>query len=386
MSAQSVFDLSRENTDLHRRLEEAEETIRALRAGEADALLVEGEQEQVYTLETAEKPYRLLVEQMPYAAATLTCEGNIIYCNRRFAEALYQPLQSLLGRPLQEFIAPVSRGQVERMLQDALQREAGEVEGDVTLLRPDGSPIDTYVGVGALQEGALGQCLMVTDLTQQRHYQELQRTQAALRASEERLELAQRAGGIGTFEWNIQTGRVTWSAVLEELYGLPPGGFGDRYEDWQALVHPADRARTAAAANEAVTGRRDLDIEFRIVRPDGNIRWIASRGRAFYQGGAGGGAAGRAEGSAGGGRRGGPCGWWGSARTSPSARRRRPSASTCSTRSARRGPRRSARCRRATRCSASSRTTCATRCWRSRWASRASGASRSARRRRRRSR
>src|SRR5690606_13248227 len=113
MPAPTVDDLSRENLDLHRRLEEAEDTIRALRAGEADALLIEGEHEQVYTLETAEKPYRLLVEQVPYAAATLTCEGNIIYCNRRFAEALGEPLHALLGRSLRDFIPPAARAEVD---------------------------------------------------------------------------------------------------------------------------------------------------------------------------------------------------------------------------------------------------------------------------------
>ncbi|MGH6884551.1 MAG: PAS domain-containing protein [Geminicoccales bacterium] len=100
MNARTDEQLVQEVAKLRRRLEEAEDTVRALRAGEADAVLVEAGHEQVYTLETAEKPYRMLVEQMPQAAATLTTQGAIIYCNGRFAELLERPLDSLLGKPL----------------------------------------------------------------------------------------------------------------------------------------------------------------------------------------------------------------------------------------------------------------------------------------------
>ena len=92
MTALTIDQILRENEDLRRRLEEAEDALRAIRAGEVDAIVVETEGEQVYTLETAYKTYRLLVEQMPYSAATLTAAGEIIYCNRRFADLLGQPL------------------------------------------------------------------------------------------------------------------------------------------------------------------------------------------------------------------------------------------------------------------------------------------------------
>jgi PAS domain S-box-containing protein len=152
------------------------------------------------------------------------------------------------------------------------------------LQRADGAPVVTYLGVRALREGALGLCLIVTDLSELRHYEELQRTQEALRASEERLDLAQRAGRIGTFEWNIRTGAVSWSATNEELYGLPAGGFGGRYEDWEQAVHPDDRDRAENDRRRAVADGTELDTVFRIVRPDGQTRWIASKGKVFYAG------------------------------------------------------------------------------------------------------
>ncbi len=151
--------------------------MQAIRLGEVDAIVVENETDQIYTLETADRPYRLLVEQMPHGAVTLTVDGSILYCNRRFAKLVRVPVAQLLGRPIREIIAPESWPLFESLLEDG---QAIEVQGEVGLCRTDGAMVPVYLGVSALREGAHGLCLMVTDLTEQRHYQELQTTQTAL--------------------------------------------------------------------------------------------------------------------------------------------------------------------------------------------------------------
>src|SRR5262245_54623737 len=144
MTTQTTEQLLLENEELRRRLEEAQETLRAIRAGEVDAVVVEAEREQVFTLESADKPYRLLVEQMPQGAATLTVEGTILYCNRRFADLLRRPLQALLGKLIHDLVAPDSRPLFETLLRDG---QAGDVRGEVTLQRADGTPVPVYLGV-----------------------------------------------------------------------------------------------------------------------------------------------------------------------------------------------------------------------------------------------
>ena len=139
-----------------------------------------------------------------------------------------------------------------------------------------------YLGVSALQEGALGMCLMVTDLTEQRHYQELQRTQEALRASEERLELAQRAGRIGTFEWDIRTGAVSWSATRKSCTDCRAGGFGGRYEDWKQAVHPDDRAAPRPTTAEPSPREPSWTPNSGSSGRTEQTRWIASKGKVFY--------------------------------------------------------------------------------------------------------
>src|SRR5215475_12452742 len=98
MPTKTIDDILQENAELRRRLDEAEETIRALREGEVDAVVIEGKKPRVFTLDAAEKPYRLLVEHVPEAAATLMPEGTIIYANRGFTDLLLRPLQTLMAK------------------------------------------------------------------------------------------------------------------------------------------------------------------------------------------------------------------------------------------------------------------------------------------------
>lgn len=99
---------------------------------------------------------------------------------------------------------------------------------------------------------------------------------------QERLELAQKAGKIGTFEWNIQSNAITWTAELEALYGLAPGSLNGRYDDWIQTLHPDDRSTTEQELWQAVKLGQGLDTEFRIICPTGEIRWIAVKSSLFH--------------------------------------------------------------------------------------------------------
>jgi PAS domain S-box-containing protein len=103
----------------------------------------------------------------------------------------------------------------------------------------------------------------------------------ALRDRDERLGLALEAGGLGTWEWTIDTGRVTWSASLEAIHGLRPGTFGETFEAFEADIHPEDRERVRASVRAALE-RGEHRVEYRIVRPDGAVRWVEGRGLVSY--------------------------------------------------------------------------------------------------------
>src|SRR5512142_1809105 len=94
-----------ENEDLRRRLEEAEETLRAIHEGEVDALVLsKPEGEVVFTLKGAESPYRVFVEAMNEGAVTLDPEGTILFCNNRFAGMLKLPADKVIGSSIRRFI------------------------------------------------------------------------------------------------------------------------------------------------------------------------------------------------------------------------------------------------------------------------------------------
>jgi two-component system, cell cycle sensor histidine kinase and response regulator CckA len=96
-----------------------------------------------------------------------------------------------------------------------------------------------------------------------------------------RLALAQQVGCIGTFVWDLSGEAIDWSPELEALYGEAPGSFGDRLEPWLQHLHADDRSSVAAQMWNEVKQGQGLEIDFRIVAPTGEIRWIALKSKAF---------------------------------------------------------------------------------------------------------
>jgi PAS domain S-box-containing protein len=115
----------------------------------------------------------------------------------------------------------------------------------------------------------LGQCL------ERKHAEE------ALREGEERLHLALQAGDMGTWEWDITTGQVRWSETLEAIHGISPGTFPGTYEAYCSDIHPEDFDRVTAAIATTLADGSDHRIIYRIVLPDGRVRWVEGRGRLF---------------------------------------------------------------------------------------------------------
>ena len=115
--------LEEENRELRSRNRELEETLDAIRSGEVDAIVVSrGEKQQVYALEGADHPYRVLVENIQEGALTLTATGLILYANTAFAAMRNLPLSAILGSPLADHIAPQDRAPFVALLEDSTDR------------------------------------------------------------------------------------------------------------------------------------------------------------------------------------------------------------------------------------------------------------------------
>lgn len=99
------------------------------------------------------------------------------------------------------------------------------------------------------------------------------------RRQQSRLELALRAGRMGTWEWDRRTGQVVWSPTMERIFGYEPGAFDSSYERYLSHLHPEERAETIAQISEAMERCHEHHVVHRIVRTDGGIRWIEGHGR-----------------------------------------------------------------------------------------------------------
>jgi two-component system NarL family sensor kinase len=168
---------SRDVTDLQARVAELEETLRAIRMGEVDAVLVSGPQgDQVFTLQGAEHPYRLMVETIDEGAATLADDGTVLYANRSFAEIFDVALEKFIGAPLNEFVFGEDRELLATLIADA---NINIVRGEIRLDSHRQRPRTIRLTLSPVREqGVHTICVVATELT------ELIETNEALRVSE----------------------------------------------------------------------------------------------------------------------------------------------------------------------------------------------------------
>jgi PAS domain S-box-containing protein len=112
-------------------------------------------------------------------------------------------------------------------------------------------------------------------------FSERKESEEGLRQSEERLRLAQLKTGVGIWDWDVRTGKVTWTSQLEAIFGVPLGTVKS-YSDFRARVHPDDLETVETRRDAAVRRRETFNLEFRAIRPDGQLRWISCSGGAIY--------------------------------------------------------------------------------------------------------
>ena len=151
--------------ELERRLEEAEETLRAIREGEVDALVIDGpEGEVIYTLTSADYPYRLMIDEMNEGAVSVSPDAYILYSNRNFAGILGLTESNMSGVPFSDYIVPAMREQFVEDLQKALEQG---VRREYTL-SAGGREVSVLMSFAKLQPQTNSISIIVTDLTAQK--------------------------------------------------------------------------------------------------------------------------------------------------------------------------------------------------------------------------
>jgi PAS domain S-box-containing protein len=213
-------ELEAELKETQLRLEEAEETLRAIQNNEVDALIVDGPQgQQVFTLQGAEQPYRTLMETMSEGALTVAADGTILYCNQRFAEMLKSPLNRIIGSSFQEIMPSWEWHAFKALLAEC--RKEG-CKGEYHLGTFEGGQVPVHISASPLRlQGLEGFCIVATDLTEQRMIEQ------QLRQSHKMEALGTLAGGIAHDFNNILAAIIGFTELLQE--DLPIGNPGHRH-------------------------------------------------------------------------------------------------------------------------------------------------------------
>ncbi|MGH7313436.1 MAG: ATP-binding protein, partial [Candidatus Rokuibacteriota bacterium] len=257
------WNLNRMATELQRQVE----TLRRATASEA-AARAESERRR-REVEAANRRVVQVLDSITDGFMTLDHEWRVVYVNRRAEETIGRLRRSpdgLIGKVLWEEFPDLVGSMIQREYERAV-RDGVTVQFEFF-----------YPPLGAWFElrgypSPDGLAAYFQDVTDRKRGEE------SLRESEERLRMAVEAGQMGTWEWRIDTGRVSWSPGLEAIHGLAPGAFPGTFEAVQREVHPDDRERVVQTILESIEQRQDLRLEYRIVRADGSVRWIEGRGR-----------------------------------------------------------------------------------------------------------
>ncbi|MGE5393547.1 MAG: ATP-binding protein [Candidatus Saccharibacteria bacterium] len=164
----SKKQLQEENKELRNRLMEAEETIQAIRSGEVDAIVVSGaEGEMIFSLVSAETPYRIFVQEMNEGAVTLSSEGIIMFCNQMFAEILGLPSEKIVGSLFSRFVMEDDLPVFNNLFAEGLRHKT---DGEIRCLSADQRIIYLNLLFSPLPPDLLGDvCMMAADITKLKH-------------------------------------------------------------------------------------------------------------------------------------------------------------------------------------------------------------------------
>src|ERR1700757_329897 len=233
-----------------------------------------GEAAQTRTPET--RLFRDVFNASPIGIAVENLEGQPLFVNPAFSSMLGFSEEELRNKHCVDFSPPEDAQKDWALFQ---QLKAGSIDHyqlEKRYFRRDGSLVWGRLSISLLNSRPSPLVVaMVEEITDKKTAEE------AVRASEERLRLAQQIAHVGSFVWNIQTGVNTWTSELEAMYGLQPGTFAGTQTAFENLVHPDDRAGVVKLVDRALKTGQPTEGEWRVIWADGSVHWITGRWQVF---------------------------------------------------------------------------------------------------------
>ncbi|MGE5236198.1 MAG: PAS domain S-box protein [Acidobacteriota bacterium] len=220
-----------------------------------------------------EKRYRSLVERVPQAFV-MQVGGRIAFANRAFGKIFGVTAADVVGRPLDQFVRPEHRELLARAVSESAQSPTwGTARAEVEILHPQGERRWVEVRRQIMEwEGSLGEVAFVDDITDRK------RADEALRASEERYQLAITASQEVMYDWDVGRDEIIWNQNTLSVLGYEPEEMAHTLASWHQLIDPDDRPAVRANLDEALGGGGGVVGEYRLRRRDGTVAWVVDRG------------------------------------------------------------------------------------------------------------
>ncbi|MDE3154776.1 MAG: PAS domain S-box protein [Acidobacteriota bacterium] len=232
-------------------------------------------------LQEREALYEMTFEQAPVGVSHQAPDGRWLRVNERLCDLLGYTRDELLSRSFREITHPDDLPYELDLRERVLSGELTRARYEKRFVRRDGGAVAAAVTLTLVRTcgGAPDYFLAVAE-----DLGPLRQAERALQTEQARTAFALEAAGVGAWELDLRTGRIAASGSMAEVHGLTPEAFPPSLQAYLPLVHPDDRAALATRleqAERASTEGRRFDRQFRIVRPDGAVRWLQVRGQVF---------------------------------------------------------------------------------------------------------
>jgi len=229
--------------------------------------------ESIRQLEASKERYRTLVEAANDIIYTTDLDGRFLSCNAAGYKALGFTEGELIGRPLSSLIRGDLPVTYEKLSHNS--EKSGQERFEVELTARSGQSLVWEISSRLLRDS---KGMPETILSIARDITERKRAEEAIRANEERLRMALAGVGAGVWEYDFTTREWTWSPEMMELYGLSECFKPPSWEDMLNLVHPDDRECLRSRVQQQIELGGPFCAKFRVLRPDGQLVWISSKG------------------------------------------------------------------------------------------------------------
>lgn len=229
-------------------------------------------------LRKSEEMYKVLAEDSDDFIYIIGRDDLVKYVNSASAKSLGFLPEDIIGKPRSNFFPPDIADIQKRSLDKAFETANTIYSENLLYIGNKRMCQDTHLIPLKADTGEVYAVLGISrDITRRKLAEE------ELRASEQRLSLAQQAGGVGIFDWDLVTGNIIWTSELEKIYGMSaPTDAKERITSWLNCIHPEDRPWMLESLRQLLgSTHNEEQWDYRFIRPDGRERWISGRSLAL---------------------------------------------------------------------------------------------------------